>query len=651
MATTDTSLSTIVQTQLASLDDTDLYATAWEEALQHAAEKGTAVKWGGRGQGGRGAARRTFQPKDIIVHNVRLEYVGSGHAKWRILLEDATLKLLSSRVYALIGQNAVGKSSLLRRIDAGLIPGFPPHVSTLYIPQEVLLGADDKISPLEFILQRHKAYAKQSSAAVYHTIEDLEASIERLDVSTEEDQARMEALMEEISTLEDSLNHEDKDVRKQAEEALEFMGVVEALRDVPITTLSAGLQKKVTLSVALFCCSDLLLLDEPTNQLDVQGLLQIRRMIRVCQSRQTTVLLVSHDVDLINDVATDIIDFTQQSLFYYPGNYTDYTAYRRESDLHQLRQAIAIDKKRGAMIQTLENIKKQPTPKRGGAKKKSKQIESHKKKIERHGIEKDKHGHRWTQQKEGTGMKIGSINAIDASARRGLSVLQLLEMTEKHLRPPPDKAVQFVFRQPSSQWGEPLILAFEVGHGYNVPTKEKCERESNMAAVVEGIVKKDGYLFDCVDLCIEESRTYCILGECSSGKSTLLRLLARIEQPLQGTIKHVANLDVAFMDSHLVDSLIETGLKDGTVDALSFLMRRFPRITEKEIRGEMTAFGLSPKQAVTNLRYLSGGERCRLCLVSLMLDSPQVLILDERESTSFVLLVCCCTSFSHSDSS
>ena len=628
--TSDLVLSTVVQSQLTSLDDTDSYSTAWTEALERASEKGTTVKWGGRGQGGRGTSRRTFQPKDIVVDNVRLEYVGSEQGGSRVLMENATLKLLSGGVYALVGRNGVGKSSLLKRIHAGKIPGFPPHVSTLYIPQEMFLDAEAKTSPLEFVLERHKAYAKQSSAAVHRTIEDLEAAIDKLDMSAEEDQARMEDLMEEISALEDRVNHVGKDVQKQAEHALEFMGVAEALWDVPITSLPAGLQKKVALSVALFCSSELLLLDEPTNHLDIHGLLQIRRLVALCQSRQTTLLLVSHDVDLINDVATDVIDLKQQTLVYYPGNYIDYTVYRRQNDLHQLRQAVALDKKRGAMMQTLENMKKQPTPRRGGAKKKSKQIESQKKKIERQGLDKDKHGHRWTQQKAGTGMKTGSINAIDASTRRGLTVQQLLEMTEKYICPPPDKAVQFVFRQPRSQWGEALILAYGVGHGYNVPAKDESHLQVDIAAAP--IVKKDGYLFDCVDLCIEEGGTYCILGESSSGKSTLLRLLARTEQPLEGSIKHATNLDVALIDSYLVDSMIETGLTDGTVDALSFLMQRFPKKAEKDIRGELTAFGLSPKQAVTNLRYLSGGERCRLYLTSIMLGDPQVLILDEITS-------------------
>ena len=65
---------------------------------------------------------------------------------------------------------------------------------------------------------------------------------------------------------------------------------------------------------------------------------------------------------------------------------------------------------------------------------------------------------------------------------------------------------------------------------------------------------------------------------------------------------------------------------------LSLLTELYPSKTEQDLRGELTNFGLSPQQALTNIRFLSGGERSRLCLAVLMLKEPQVLILDEPTS-------------------
>lgn len=602
--------------QLSSLDDTDCYATAWQEAL--AASK---LTWGGRGRGGRGRARRTMQPKDIVVDDVRLEYVGNEQGACRLLLESATVKFLSGRVYLLLGKNGSGKSSLLKRIAAGRVPGLSPHVSTLYIPQ-LLEGVDWETStPLDYLKDRQVEHSVTSERRVHAEIDELEQELEALDI--DKDQERIEELGEQISSLEDVLRESSYDVEREALEALTFMGIDERLASVSIARLSPGQRKKVSLSVALTCRCDLLLLDEPSNSLDVSGLLQLRRLVNEVKGRPTTVVMVSHDLDLINDVATDVIDLTQLKLFYYPGNYADYLVCRQQDDLHTLRQAVALDKKRTAMLQTLDHLKKQPTPKRGGSKKKAKQIESQRKKIERQGLESDEKGHRWTQQNAGTGIKQGSINALDASTRRGLTTQELLELTEKSVLPPPDKAVQFVFDNPKSEWGEPLILAHEVGHGYEGAVG--LPRPENDTS----ITTKEGFLFDCVDLCVDEGGRYGIVGDNASGSSTLLRLLAKREAPLEGTVKHALNVDVGFLDQQVIDDMIEEATKGGPSTALAYLSSRYPSKSEKDIRGALTGFGLSPKQATTDLRFLSGGERRRLGFADIMLNQPQVLILDQ----------------------
>ena len=106
----------VVQSQLASLDSTDAYASAWADALEDAAAGASSLRipntisWGGRGKGGRGTSRRTLQPHDVIVDRVRLEYIndasvsGAGGGGSQLLLNDATLKLLSGRVYSLVGR-------------------------------------------------------------------------------------------------------------------------------------------------------------------------------------------------------------------------------------------------------------------------------------------------------------------------------------------------------------------------------------------------------------------------------------------------------------------------------------------------------------------------------------------------------------------
>ena len=239
----DNNLNSVVKDQLNSLDDTDCYASAWADALISAKESGKIVSWGGRGKGGRGIARKTYQPHTVVVDDVRLEYVSGTGAPSKVLLEGATLKLLSNRVYAFIGRNGCGKSTLLRRIDAGKIPGFPPHLSSFYVPQEVL--PVETQTPLDIVLSHHSVLFQRSKEATQARITQLEDELEELD--PEEQTEAMEELCEKIADLEEELegrSHDAEMVRRQAEESLSFFGINESLWNTPSNELSGG-QRKV----------------------------------------------------------------------------------------------------------------------------------------------------------------------------------------------------------------------------------------------------------------------------------------------------------------------------------------------------------------------------------------------------------------------
>ena len=181
------------------------------------------------------------------------------------------------------------------------------------------------------------------------------------------------------------------------------------------------------------------------------------------------------------------------------------------------------------------------------------------------------------------------------------------------------------FRSTSCVWDEPLIMAMDVGHGYG-PFSESAGPSAEDPTIIKS---KPGFLFDCVDLCIKEGHKYCLLGGSASGKSTLLRLLVKRETPLEGSIQHAHGVEIGYFGQETMDQLLkDVSAKGEVTTALSYLAERYPRKTEKELRGELTNFGMSPDQATTNVLFLSGGERCRLCLASLMLGNPHVLCLD-----------------------
>ena len=184
-------LDSIVESQLGSLDDADDLASAWLTALEKWHSDPAKFSWGGYGKGGRGLSRQTFQPKDVTVQGISLEYAGSNVATSRTLLSGSSdLKLLHGHVYALTGRNGSGKTTLMRRINSGKVPGFPPHISSTLIPQEVL-GSDN--TAVDTLLSGLSESLKAQITA-------LESQIDELDV--EDSSEEMELLCEKISDIE-----------------------------------------------------------------------------------------------------------------------------------------------------------------------------------------------------------------------------------------------------------------------------------------------------------------------------------------------------------------------------------------------------------------------------------------------------------------
>jgi ATP-binding cassette subfamily F protein 3 len=594
--------TTLVQAQLQSLQDADTYATAWATAWATAlagADNALSLSWGGRGQGGRGRARRTWQPRTIVVEPLHVSYVGSQLAASQTLLEDAVLKVHPAHVYAMVGRNGTGKTSLLQQMQYKTLTGFSPHVTTFCVAQRQE-GAPKAQTVAGYLRATHAAFLRQSHQAQQHAVEELQVALEALDVDTTAGMEQMQVLSDQLAALDDDDEQSETDLLdKDWQQAVDFMGVdtnsdtsMVPLGQQCMTALSPGQRQKVRLAAALLCPCQLLLLDEPSLALDIPGLLCLRRLIDACQTeRQSSVMLVSHDIDLINDVATDIIEWRRKKLFYYSGNYENYQVQRQQGTVQHERQAATASRKLAAAEGTLQHLKAQkPSQRKSVGKKKGRQLNAQR-------------------------QKMGRIAADEQHAKAQLVDEGLLN----------DKEIQFVFSNPKSQWQEALILAHAVGHGYgDVESAEASPHEPVVLAGNTEFVpwKQQGFLFDLVDLCIEEGGTYAIVGPSASGKTTLLRILAGLLAPAEGEVKYALNVDVAYVQDNLPST------KDDTLDALTYLRRRFPQKTEQEIRGELSSFGLGATQATTRLAFLSGGERARLNLAAVLLAEPDVLLWD-----------------------
>src|SRR5205085_9625878 len=109
--------------------------------------------------------------------------------------------------------------------------------------------------------------------------------------------------------------------RARAGKLLSGLGFVSARHDDAVASFSGGWRMRLNLAQALMTRSDLLLLDEPTNHLDLDAVLWLEDWL---QRYPGTLLLITHDRDFLDAVASTIVHLDSLKLRMYAGNYSDF---------------------------------------------------------------------------------------------------------------------------------------------------------------------------------------------------------------------------------------------------------------------------------------------------------------------------------------
>jgi ATP-binding cassette subfamily F protein 3 len=115
--------------------------------------------------------------------------------------------------------------------------------------------------------------------------------------------------------------------RSRAAQLLHGLGFSRADEDRPVGDFSGGWRMRLNLARALMCRSDLLLLDEPTNHLDLDAVIWLENWLCAYAG---TLLLISHDRDFLDSVASHIAHIERQRLTLYSGNYSAFEHRRTE---------------------------------------------------------------------------------------------------------------------------------------------------------------------------------------------------------------------------------------------------------------------------------------------------------------------------------
>ena len=140
---------------------------------------------------------------------------------------------------------------------------------------------------------------------------------------------RLAAVYAELEAIE-----ADKATSK-ASVILDGLGFTTEMQKQPTKSFSGGWRMRLALARALFCRPDLLLLDEPTNMLDMQAIIWLERYL---QTWPSTILVVSHDRNFLDEVATDMLHLHTCRIDSYRGNYTEFVSTMTERLKSQQRE-------------------------------------------------------------------------------------------------------------------------------------------------------------------------------------------------------------------------------------------------------------------------------------------------------------------------
>lgn len=153
-----------------------------------------------------------------------------------------------------------------------------------------------------------------------------------------------------------------------------------------------------------------------------------------------------------------------------------------------------------------------------------------------------------------------------------------------------------------------------------------AERSGDVVLRVENLGKRfDRILFSGLSFEILRGQRWGIVGPNGCGKSTLLKCLLGQIQPDEGSVERGHNVVVGYFDQHLeclnpnlpaVDALLSGPLIDSD-------------LIEQKRRDLLAKFGISGDRALTLVKHLSGGERCRVALARLTAARANLLVLDE----------------------
>src|SRR6187397_1401383 len=224
----------------------------------------------------------------------------------RLLIDNSSVQIVPGARVGFVGRNGVGKSTLFHAIRGEL----PTETGSISIPPRWRIGS----------LAQEAPDGPESLIEVV-----LKADLERDALLREAETAHDPHRIAEIQTRLVDIDAHSAPARAAA--ILSGLGFSAADQERPCQEFSGGWRMRVALAATLFAEPDLLLLDEPTNYLDLEGTLWLEDHLA---SYPRSLIVISHDRDLLDNSVDHILHLANEKLTVYRGNYSSFARQRAE---------------------------------------------------------------------------------------------------------------------------------------------------------------------------------------------------------------------------------------------------------------------------------------------------------------------------------
>jgi len=471
----------------------------------------------------------------------------------------------------LVGPNGIGKTTLLL-----ILAGHEePTTGEVYRSRGKRIGYLPQESAQAFAGASHTV--SDEMMTVFKDLRSLEISLREMEDQMSNGSSTPE-ILEQYGTLFEQFEHAGGyDYEVRIRQVLQGLGFDKEARNLEIRKLSGGQKTRALLARLLLEKPDLLILDEPTNHLDVEAIEWLENFLNAWDG---AIIVVSHDRFFLDNVINTVWEMGTNVIETYRGNYSAYVQQRqerwerREAEFKTFRERMAKE-----LDFIRRNIAAQNTQM---AKGKLKRVGRQLRAVEIHGIE-ALNSTKWS--------RLG-VPSVDWDV--GTATQHFRELKSPSSRPPR------------------LGLNLKAGR-----------RSGRIIFQVKDLTV--GYpgtpLFSTEDLELHRLECAALLGANGTGKTSFLRTIRGVIEPLTGEIKLGASLEIGyFAQAHE-----QLNPENAVIDEL---MRHHPMMIS-EARSFLGRYLFGGDDAYKLVGSLSGGERGRLALALLELEGANFLLLDE----------------------